>query len=213
MNPHSAFHGGRGANRPDSAIAVLRLFLAIPLPETVCAELLRVQKQLQPLLPPRSVRWTKSEQFHLTLKFLGNVPAADTDALIHAVRAVCDTAAPMRLRAEGVGFFPDVRSPRVFWVDIKSVDGLLADFQRQLELSVQPFAEKEEAKKFTAHVTLARFEKLRQRDTDKLNAAAAIGKTFGEWTAEEVQLIKSSLQPSGVLHVILERFTTKMTGA
>ena len=190
---------------------VLRLFLAIDLPETVRAELLRVQDQLRPLLPPRAARWTKPEQFHLTLKFLGNVPAADTAALSRAVHAVCDLAASMRLRAEGAGFFPDVRSPRVFWVDIKSVDGRLMEFQRQLELSVKPFAEKEEAKKFTAHVTLARFEKLRSRDTDKLKAATAIGKTFGEWTAEEVLLIKSSLQPSGALHVILETFSTKMT--
>jgi len=199
---------------PDSAFrtphsAFLRLFLAIPLPEHVRGELLRLQHQLQPLLPSRAVRWTKPEQFHLTLIFLGNVPDADTAALSRAVHSVCDTAPPMRLRAEGVGFFPDIRSPRVFWVDIKSVDGHLADFQRQLGLSVQPFAEKEEAKKFTAHVTLARFEKLLHHDTDKLKAASAIDKTFGEWTAEEVQLIKSSLQPSGALHVILERFTTK----
>jgi RNA 2',3'-cyclic 3'-phosphodiesterase len=191
----------------------LRLFLAIEIPNDVRAEFRRLQHKLQPLLPPRAVRWTKPEQFHLTLKFLGDVPAADTAALSSAVRGVCDTAPPMCLRAEGVGFFPDNRSPRVFWADIKSVDGLLMDFQRQLEVAVQPFAEKEEAKKFTAHVTLARFEKLRRSDTDKLKDAIGIGKTFGEWTAAEVKLIKSSLQPSGALHVILDRFTTKMTGA
>jgi RNA 2',3'-cyclic 3'-phosphodiesterase len=186
--------------------------LAIEIPEEIRAEFCRLQHKLQPLLPPRAVRWTKPEQFHLTLKFLGNIPAADTAALSSAVRSVCDTAPPMRLRAEGVGVFPDIRSPRVFWADIKSVDGLLMDFQRRLESAVQPFAEKEEAKKFTAHVTLARFEKLHRGETEKLKGAIAIGKTFGEWTALEVQLIKSSLQPSGALHVILQQFTTKMTG-
>ncbi|HXC35478.1 MAG TPA: RNA 2',3'-cyclic phosphodiesterase [Candidatus Acidoferrales bacterium] len=124
----------------------LRLFLAIPLPDDVRAELRRLQSDLQPLLPPRAVRWTKPEQFHLTLKFLGSVPAAETDALSRAVRAVCDTAPPMCLRAEGAGFFPDSYSPRVFWVDIKSVDGRLQEFQRQLELAVQSFAEKEDPK-------------------------------------------------------------------
>lgn len=198
---------------PHPAIPFLRLFLAIEIPGDIRAEFLRLQQKLQPLLPSRGARWTKPEQFHLTLKFLGNVPFADTAALSRAVRSVCDAAAPMRLRAEGAGFFPDGRSPRVFWADIKSVDGRLSDLQRRLELSVQPFAEKEEAKKFTAHVTLARFEKLRPRETEKLKAAIAIGETFGEWTAEEVQLIKSSLQPSGAVHVILERFTTKMTGS
>lgn len=187
----------------------LRLFLAIPLPDGVRAELHRLLSVLQPLLPSRAVRWTKPEQLHLTLKFLGNVPATDTDALSRAVRGVCDAAPPMRLRAEGAGFFPDRRSPRVFWVDVKSVDGRLMEFQRHLAQAVQPFAEKEEAKQFTAHVTLARFEKMRSRETEKLTAAIADGKTFGEWTATEVQLIRSLLQPSGALHAIVDTFKTK----
>ncbi|HUA64485.1 MAG TPA: RNA 2',3'-cyclic phosphodiesterase [Alphaproteobacteria bacterium] len=192
-----------------SEISELRLFLAIPLPEDVRAGIRRWQVELQPLLPPRAVRWTKPEQFHLTLKFLGNVPVANTEALSEAVRAVCDAAPPMRLRAEGAGFFPVARSPRVLWVDIKSVDGLLMDFQRQLELAVGRFAEKQETKKFTAHVTVARLEKLRSRETEKLGAAMTIGKTFGEWTAGEVFLIKSSLMPSGALHAILYTFKTR----
>lgn len=192
-----------------SEISELRLFLAIPLPEDVRAGLRQWQLELQRLLPPRAVRWTKPEQLHLTLKFLGSVPVADTGALAEAVRAVCRAAQPLRLRAEGAGFFPHARSPRVFWVEIKSVDGMLMDFQRQLELSVQRFAERQEDKKFTAHVTLARFEKLRNREVEKLTAAMTVGKTFGEWTAIEAQLIKSSLMPSGAFHAILDRFTIK----
>jgi 2'-5' RNA ligase len=186
-----------------------RLFLAIPVPDEVRTELRRLQRELQPLLPSHAVRWTKPEQFHLTLKFLGNVPAADTDALRNAVREVCAAAPPMRLRAEGTGFFPNARSPRVFWVDIKNPDGSLAEFQRRLELCAQSFTEKEDAKTFTAHVTLARFEKLRADEMDKLTNAIPSVITFGEWTAKEVQLIKSSLQPSGALHAIFDTFKTK----
>ncbi|HEV2329727.1 MAG TPA: RNA 2',3'-cyclic phosphodiesterase [Verrucomicrobiae bacterium] len=190
-------------------IETLRLFLAIPLPDDVRAELRRLQRELQPLLPSHAVRWTKPEQFHLTLNFLGNVPASATDALSRAVRAVCDPAPPMRLRAEGAGFFPNSRSPRIFWVDIKSVDGRLMEFQRQLEIAVQPFAEKEDPKRFTAHITLARLERMRSRETEKFTAAVAIGRTFGEWIATEAQLIKSSLQPSGAVYAIFGTFNTK----
>ncbi len=190
-------------------VSVLRLFVAIPLPDNVRAGLRQWQLELQPLLPPRAVRWTKPEQFHLTLKFLGSVPVADTDALRHAIRTVCQGARPMRLRAEGAGFFPHARSPRVLWVDIKSVDGFLMEFQRQLELCIQRFAEKEEDKNFTAHVTVARFEKLRSRETEKLITAITVSKTFGEWTAAEVKLIKSSLAPSGALHATFDTFKTK----
>ena len=192
-----------------SEISVLRLFVAIDLPDDVRAGLRRWQSELQPLLLPRAVRWTKPEQFHLTLKFLRNVPVADTDALRQAIGGVCQAARPMRLRAEGAGFFPNAHSPRVLWVDIKSADGLLMDFQRQLERAIERFAEKREDKTFTAHVTLARLEKWRSGETEKLKAAVMVGRTFGEWAATEVQLIKSSLMPSGVLHAILDTFKVK----
>jgi|ERR1700677_1236854 len=170
----------------------LRLFLAIAIPKNIRAELCRLQNELQPLLPPRVVCWTKPEQFHLTLKFLGNVPAADVAALREAARSVCSAASPLQLCAKGMGFFTTPISPRVFWVDIKNPDGRLLEFQRQLEDAVERFAQKEEPKKFTAHVTLARFERLRSGEAEKFASHAQTDKVFGEWTAKEVQLIEGT---------------------
>lgn len=187
----------------------LRLFLAIPMPEDIRAGLRRLQLESQPLLPPRAVRWARPEQFHLTLKFLGNVPAADTVALSEAVRAVCAAAPPLRLRAEGAGFFPNESAPRVFWVEIKSLDGRLMEFQRQLEAAVERFAEKREKKTFTAHVTLARLEKLGRREAEKWMARLRKDQAFGEWTASEVELVQSTLSPSGAVHAIFGAFKTK----
>jgi 2'-5' RNA ligase len=92
----------------------------------------------------------------------------------HQLRAVCAAVSPLRLRAEGVGFFPNESSPRVFWVEIKSADGRLREFQQQLETAVVRFVEKPEAKKFTAHVTLARFENLRRSQIQKWPAYLSV---------------------------------------
>ena len=189
--------------------STLRLFLAIPIPEGIRRELRRLQLESQPLLPPRAVRWARPERFHLTLKFLGNVPAADTVALSEAVRAVCAAAPPLRLRAEGVGFFPDESFPRVFWVEIKSLEGRLAEFQRQLEAAAESFAEKQEKKQFTAHVTLARLEKLGRREAEKWTARLRRDQNFGEWTAREIELVQSTLSPSGAIHATFAAFKTK----
>lgn len=186
----------------------LRLFLAIAIPEPVREELRRLQRDLQPLLPPRLVRWARPEQFHLTLKFLGNVPARDVVALREAARNVSNAARPFRLRAEGVGFFPGKSSPRVFWVEIKNRDGSLLEFQRDLEAAVRPFGEKD-GNRFTAHVTLARFQKLPRRAVETVCARATEGRFFGEWEAQEAELIESRLQPAGALHAILETFRMK----
>ncbi len=187
----------------------LRLFIAISIPKTVREELRRMQLEAQPLLPPRAVRWARPEQFHLTLKFLGNVPAAYTAALGEAVRAVCAAAPPLRLCAKGVGFFPNESSPRVFWVEIKSLDGRLMEFQRRLEAAVEQFSEKQEARKFTAHVTLARFEKLGRREAEKWMARLQQDQLFGEWMANEIELVQSTLSPSGAIHAIFGVFRTK----
>lgn len=162
-----------------------------------------------PLVPKEGVRWAKPEQFHLTLKFLGNVPVSAVDALSEAVHVVCVTAQPIPLRAEGVGFFPNPFAPRVFWVEIKSTNQLLHTFQQQLEAAVVKFAEKEEAKNFAAHVTLARFEKLRRGAMEKLMPRPQTDKLFGEWTAHEVELVQSKLLPSGAVHAPLAVFRTK----
>lgn len=187
----------------------LRLFLAIQIPEKVKAELRRLQDELNPLLPKEGVRWAKPEQFHLTLKFLGNVPASDVDALTEAARTVCAATPPMPLRAEDVGFFPNPVAPRVFWVEIKSTNQLLQAFQQQLEAAVGTFAEKQEAKTFAAHVTLARFEKFQRGALEKFMSRARADKLFGEWTAREVELVQSKLLPSGAVHAPVAVFRTK----
>src|ERR1700690_1877187 len=117
----------------DSSPEKLRLFVAISIPEPVRDEIIRVQRELQPLVPRNVARWTRSDQFHLTLRFLGDVPIDGAEKLKQSVGAVCPNARPLSLRAEGVGFFPNPRSPRVIWVGINDGEGQLVDLQRQIE--------------------------------------------------------------------------------
>ncbi len=116
----------------------------------------------------------------------------------------------MPLRVEGIGFFPNEFSPRVFWVEIKSADQQLHAFQQRLEAAVRAIRrEKAEAKNFAAHVTLARFEKLPRGTVEKIMTHAQTDKLFGEWTEREVELVQSKLMPSGALHAILDKFRIK----
>ena len=50
-----------------------RLFIALPLPAEVKDAIEATQRELRDALLQGRVNWTKREQFHLTLKFLGNV--------------------------------------------------------------------------------------------------------------------------------------------
>jgi 2'-5' RNA ligase len=103
----------------------LRLFLAISLPDSVKDEIEKAQRQLRVAFPGKLVRWTKREQFHLTLKFLGNVRESRVSGLISALRETCMPLSELQLRAEGIGFFPDARFPRVIWAGVRDRKNLL----------------------------------------------------------------------------------------
>ena len=99
--------------------ATFRLFIAVTIPEEIKAKIEEAQAELRRALPAHGVRWTRREQFHLTLRFLGDVDAARVEPLGEAIRAVCRGFGPLHLRAERVGFFPDLRYPRVVWVGVQ----------------------------------------------------------------------------------------------
>ena len=190
----------------DSSTEKLRLFVAIPMPETVRNEITGVQQELQRLVSRETIRWTKPEQFHLTLRFLGDVPVERVPALQEAVNAVCAGGPALRLRAQGVGFFPNVRSPRVIWAGVSDGEGRLVDLQKRIEGAVQPFAEGPGSEKFAGHVTLGRVKFLKRPEIEKLavHAQAVKDRLFGEWTANEVELIRSDLLPTGASHTLVE---------
>lgn len=193
---------------PDRQPPKIRLFLALPIPDPVKARIERVQDELRPVLPPKAVRWTKREQFHLTLRFLGNVEAPRLPDLSRAVRDACSGVGPLPLRAERIGGFPTLRFPRVLWVWVHDDAEHLVRLQRNIGAAVGDFAEREEGKAFTGHVTIARLSGLKRAQVETLakRAHEFVNRRFGEWTAGEVRLMRSELLQSGSVHTVLERF-------
>ena len=184
------------------------MFIAIPIPEPVRDEIIRVQQEMQPLAPRGAARWTRPDQFHLTLRFLGDVHVDGLEQLKESVNAVCRSARPLQMCAEGVGFFPNPHSPRVVWVGIGDKEGLLVDLQKQIEAAVRPFTVEPGEKNFSGHVTLGRLKNPKPPDARKMAAHAQTVKdrTFGEWTADEIEIIRSELSPVGARHTTLAAF-------
>ncbi len=185
----------------------LRLFAAIAIPEPVRKEMIGVQRELKPLALG-DVRWTNAEQLHLTLKFLGNVPAASIATVKNSLAGACAEIRPFSLRARSVGFFPDARSPRVIWVGFEDDENVLADLQMRVERLLKPFVEKPGAERFLAHATLGRFQKYRRYKSEKLlqRALSFAGHVFGEWRVDGVGLFRSDLSPTGAIHTLLAAF-------
>jgi 2'-5' RNA ligase len=186
----------------------IRLFVAIPMPEAVRNEITVTQQELQRLAPHDAVRWANPAQFHLTLRFLGDVPVESVAALKESVHAVCSGESALRLCAQGIGFFPNMRSPRVIWVGINDGGRHLADLQKKIENAVRRFTEEAGGENFAGHVTLGRFKHFKRQEIGELTVRAQAMKDqeFGEWTAQEIEIIRSELSPEGARYTSLSVF-------
>jgi RNA 2',3'-cyclic 3'-phosphodiesterase len=189
----------------DGSTERFRLFVAITVPGAVRNEMVRVQRELQPLAPRGVVRWTKPEQFHLTLRFLGDVASNDVADLREAIRLVCSDKPVLHLYARGVGFFPNARSPRVIWVGAGDAANHLLELQKEIETAVCPFTTEQGSEHFVGHVTLGRFKHFNRPEIGELTATAKAmeNRRFGHWTAREVEVVKSELSRTGTVYTRL----------
>jgi 2'-5' RNA ligase len=81
----------------------LRLFLALALPDEVRAGLSVAQEELRRLLPPRAASWTRLENLHLTLRFLGDVGREQVEALTAGLTGATAGFGTLALTAERLG--------------------------------------------------------------------------------------------------------------
>ena len=82
------------------------------------------------------------------------------------------------------------------------------DLQKQIETAVGPFSAEPGEKNFTGHVTLGRLKNPRPADIRDLATRAQLleKRLFGEWTANEIEIIRSELSPVGAHHTSLAAF-------
>ena len=75
MNPLSSTTGG-GAAPGETLPKKIRAFVALKTPPEWDARIADLQQALKRRLRSDAFRWTKAEQIHITLRFLGSIPPA-----------------------------------------------------------------------------------------------------------------------------------------
>lgn len=126
-----------------------RLFVALNLPDSAKDRL----SQLPGDLP--EARWTDTESFHLTLRFLGEVSASEEKRIEAALERVESPA--FLLNLSGLGLFPLRGDPEVLWVGVEDNPQLLR-LRHRIEAALAAEGLSRDKRKFHPHVTLARLQ-------------------------------------------------------
>ena len=69
----------------------LRTFIAVDIPPTILHSIQQKMDPLQKAIGDFAVRWVPISNFHLTLKFLGDVSPSNIDTLTHILRTEADS--------------------------------------------------------------------------------------------------------------------------
>ncbi len=182
----------------------MRAFVAIELSGEVRESLAALRERFRKTGAKAS--WVKTENLHLTLRFLGDVPEPDLARLGGLMENACAAYPPLRLAARGTGVFPNARRPNVLWVGLETLEGDLGALQSALEPTVRAVGLPPDKKRFHPHVTLARLKDHRRLGSlpDLLEETAAFD--GGEFTAGAVSLFHSELTGGGAVYRKLREF-------
>jgi 2'-5' RNA ligase len=129
---------------------VIRLFVAIPLPDDVRARLVSLCSGV------RDAHWVRPENLHLTLRFIGEVPEPELDDIADALGRLRARQFPMTV--SGVGHFESRRQVRALWAGIEPSAALI-DLQARIESALVRTGLAPEGRRFSPHITLARMKR------------------------------------------------------
>lgn len=178
----------------------MRLFTGLDLPPDVVRNLERL---LDDLRPAARIHWSPPANLHITTKFIGEWPEARLPELMAALDGV-PSREPIRIDIQRLGFFPNPRSPRVFWcgIDAPGLPALAADTDR----ATSALGIESEKREFSPHLTLARIkEPLDLRPLhDRISSLESLD--FGRFEARSFFLYLSKPGPKGSVYTKLREF-------
>lgn len=185
-------------------MARIRTFVAVDLAAGVKDRLIALQEQLG--RAGSGVKWTRPENLHLTLLFLGEVGELEVVSICRVVQQRARKHAPFSLEVAGLGAFPNARRPKILWAGI--ADGVTelravhADLEEGLlELGCY----RREEREYTPHLTLGRLS----HDDRAEEWAQALAKqadwTGGTTQVAEILVMASEMRKSGPEYSVLGR--------
>jgi len=176
-----------------------RTFVALLLPEDWMDYLAGVSRELS--AGTSGFSWVKPENFHLTVRFLGDLGDS-------GVRRVCDTvieaASPLpapRARLGELGAFPNLERPRVLWVGFAEGGRELETVGKSVNDALRKAGFGPPDKPFRPHLTLARVRE-GARGLDRMREAA-LSPRPDAGLLDRIVVMKSDLHPSGSRYTAL----------
>lgn len=173
----------------------MRLFVAVNLPRKERERIHRASRALRdPRLP---VRWIEPDNYHLTLKFLGEVRTDRVGQVGEILARVASGCLPFSADFAGFGAFPSIRRPRVLWLGVEPTPALRC-LKQDVEWALADLGFERETRAFHPHLTLGRVDRDDEAGTFRgLDELVAEMSYSGSVPVRSVELMRSQTGKGG----------------
>ena len=185
---------------------MIRTFVAIKIKPKV--EFLEFHDQFKSLLRNEKIKWVGKDNFHLTLRFLGNTSQEQVRELDLGLAQIAEKLNSFNLSINGLGNFKSKGQPRVFFAKLDEAEQLqkLADEIESLAVSLGFEAEH---KIFRPHLTLARIKHIQDKQQFYKIIEEYSERYFQIIEVKEFVFYQSVLTPDGPIYKPINYYQIK----
>ncbi|MCX6053948.1 MAG: RNA 2',3'-cyclic phosphodiesterase [Chloroflexi bacterium] len=147
-------------------------------------------------------KWVKTENIHLTLRFLGDITPDQMGCISQTLDKHCKGVQPFKIVVVGIGAFPSLNHPRTLWAGVQS------DFEfhaliSQLDAEITKLGIRFDDRPFSPHLTLCRVSDHAEKNT-LLRLATDLrsvqNHAFGVTRVNGITLFKSQWSAQGPVY-------------
>ncbi len=180
-------------------MTVVRTFVAVLIADEIRRNIAEVQEPLKKLAP--DVKWVAPDNFHVTLKFLGNVREDDLQGVYDAAEEASGAFPPFDLSFAGLGAFPNPRRARVVWVGIDKGRDQLVELASAMDSKLAKLGFPKEEREFKSHITIGRVKEP-SRSLERLASGIedVDASDLGSQRVTSIAVMKSELRPGGPIY-------------
>lgn len=151
--------------------------------------------------PPVPGQVVRPENWHLTLRFIGDVDDPSVDRILHALDD-SPLGGRFRIRLGGLGAFPNAKRAQVLWVGVRSGHDEVGRLASTVDHALDAAGIDPEDRPFRPHLTISRF-----RPSESVRALIdGAGTIDVPMTIDRVILYESRLRRGGAAYRVVEEF-------
>lgn len=180
----------------------MRTFIAVEIGQDSKDKLAKLEDEFKRIAA--DVKWVKPDNIHITLKFLGEVPAGDIEKINKAVETATQKFKTFEINLREVGGFPSLKNPRVIWVGVEEGKEELIRLSQSVDRELSSLGFPPEERDFVPHLTIGRvkssknIKELAQKIDKHQNA------NFGQGIVDKVLIMESNLNLKGPTYSVIK---------